>query len=249
VQVSDIAATRLAHVLRRSMVLTVCLRAAAELLLNALAGTGEGAAGPCPRPEELVCLGLGSVSDSTKSQDQFHLFETLQKALAKDVCALLSFLRSRVAPPRPLIAAANPSSLALQLKGKATVFDPVFAPEDIAFFHEHGFEPLTAEVSPLWSLPSLPRHPSSQRSKLTSLPPPRLGRAAPAHARPRHASVHAALPALPLQPPAAAQLDARAAAPAGPGRQPAGHVRRPVSASATLSARPMNATLFDELLT
>lgn len=27
------------------------------------------------------------------------------------------------------------------------MFDPVFAPEDVAFFTEHDYEPLTAEVS------------------------------------------------------------------------------------------------------
>lgn len=95
----------------RCAVLTAALwLVVAELVEKALAGAGEGEAGPCPRPEDLVCLGLGSVSDSTKSQDQFHLLQTMRKVLAKDVCTP-PFDSLRVATPGLCCCADLPPSI------------------------------------------------------------------------------------------------------------------------------------------
>lgn len=57
-----------------------------ELLRDSLLpSTQPGAPSPCPPPVCIVCLGLGSVADSRKSQEQFILLQGLVEELGDAV--------------------------------------------------------------------------------------------------------------------------------------------------------------------
>ncbi|GAA6055741.1 hypothetical protein JCM3770_006134 [Rhodotorula araucariae] len=74
---------------------------------------------PCPPPTCVVCLGLGSISESSKSQDQYVLLQALLQEL-KDV---------------------------LDDNVQSEFYDPVFSPEDVAFLSSRGHKVLSADHS------------------------------------------------------------------------------------------------------
>lgn len=62
----------------------------AEMLRDALSPasaseTADTVQEPCPPPTCVVCLGLGSVSDSTKAQDQYVMLKELLSELQEEV--------------------------------------------------------------------------------------------------------------------------------------------------------------------
>lgn len=75
----------------------------AELLRNALLPSSQpDAPSPCPPPVSLVCLGLGSVADSRKSQEQFILLQELVAEIGDAVRGLLGSLFASQAQTFPL---------------------------------------------------------------------------------------------------------------------------------------------------
>ncbi|ORY72215.1 hypothetical protein BCR35DRAFT_307768 [Leucosporidium creatinivorum] len=101
---------------RGALVESGYLASCRELLRNALLPSSQpGAPSPCPPPVSLVCLGLGSVADSRKSQEQFIL---LQELIAE---------------------------IGDALQAKTTIYDPVFAEEDYEYFMNEGLDALKAE--------------------------------------------------------------------------------------------------------
>lgn len=121
----------------------------AELLRDALLpSTQPGAPSPCPPPVCLVCLGLGSVADSRKSQEQFILLQGLVEELEDAV-------RLRAELPTGLRRLTF--RFALQLPGKTAIYDPVFDEQDYEYFMNEGLNALREEVSRLHSANSLDR--------------------------------------------------------------------------------------------
>ncbi|KAK4702426.1 hypothetical protein P7C70_g3800, partial [Phenoliferia sp. Uapishka_3] len=84
-----------------------------ELLRSALTMEEES----CPRPTCVVCLGLGSVAESSKSQDQLVLFQELVKELEGNS------------------------------KCPTEIYDPVTTTEDTGYLTETGYEVLNSELT------------------------------------------------------------------------------------------------------
>ncbi|GAA6013159.1 hypothetical protein JCM11491_005200 [Sporobolomyces phaffii] len=95
----------------------------------------------CPAPTRVVCLGLGSVSDSTKAQDQYILLKELLVELG------------------PLIDARHPVQF----------YDPVFSPEDAAFLTGQGHTVLSSEFPLRLDSPTLLYIPHGPRPLFDSL--------------------------------------------------------------------------------
>ncbi|GAA5916172.1 hypothetical protein JCM6882_005406 [Rhodosporidiobolus microsporus] len=107
------------------------LKACRELLRTALAPPppssaaepSEGAAAaessipPCPKPSRVVCLGLGSLADSTKAQDQYILLREVLEELEGVMDGEI----------------------------KTEFYDPVFVAEDASFLTSQGHAVLSAE--------------------------------------------------------------------------------------------------------
>lgn len=108
----------------------------AALLRSALADTGAGES--CPPPACVVCLGLGSVAESSKSQDQLVLLQGLLKELEANVSRLSFVLASTC----PILTDPTP----YQLECPTEVYDPVTSPEDTLYLSEAGFKVLNSEV-------------------------------------------------------------------------------------------------------
>ncbi|KAK4058943.1 hypothetical protein OIO90_000389 [Microbotryomycetes sp. JL221] len=80
----------------------------------------------CPQPQCIVCLGLGSVASSSKSQDQFVMLETLV------------------------------DELQTSLNEPTRIFDPVFDQDDVDFFKQSNIQVLKTEVPRMFNIQNLP---------------------------------------------------------------------------------------------
>lgn len=104
---------------------------------------------PCPPPVCVVCLGLGSLADSTKAQDQYILLKEVLEELEGVVRPLYLY---------PSSSQELTHDLQLDKNVKTEFYDPVFTPEDAAFLASEGHSVLSAEVLSLG--PSLTPTPS-----------------------------------------------------------------------------------------
>ncbi|GAA5932736.1 Ber1p [Sporobolomyces koalae] len=95
----------------------------------------------CPPPRSVVCLGLGSVSESTKAQDQYLLLK-----------GLLLELGAEVDQEEPV-----------------TFYDPVFSPEDASFLTQQGHKVLSSEFPLELEKPTLLYIPHGPRFLFNSL--------------------------------------------------------------------------------
>ncbi|GAA5868887.1 hypothetical protein JCM3774_006782 [Rhodotorula dairenensis] len=106
--------------LRRSGYLQECRKLLREALSPStplIDNTSAGPASPCPAPVSVVCLGLGSISDSTKAQDQYVLLQELLVEMADELDDDI------------------PTSF----------YDPVFSPEDAAYLKSRGHAVLSGD--------------------------------------------------------------------------------------------------------
>ncbi|POY70266.1 hypothetical protein BMF94_6852 [Rhodotorula taiwanensis] len=122
--------------LRRSGYLEQCRKMLRDALSPASASeTADTVQEPYPPPTCVVCLGLGSVSDSTKAQDQYVMLKELLFELQEEL---------------------DPGI-------KAAFYDPVFSPEDVTFLEEQGHvvrpanHPLRLDQPTLLYIPHGPR--------------------------------------------------------------------------------------------
>ncbi|GAA5910954.1 Ber1p [Sporobolomyces salmoneus] len=117
-----------------------------ELLRNCLHPTtgnddDDPSTSACPAPKRVVCLGLGSVSDSTKAQDQYILSKEL-----------LLELNGIIDPEEPV-----------------KFYDPVFTPEDTSFLLSEGHSVLSSSFELSLRLPTLLYIPHGPRSLFNDL--------------------------------------------------------------------------------
>ncbi|GAA5890916.1 hypothetical protein JCM5296_001225 [Sporobolomyces johnsonii] len=121
------------------------LEACREMLRTALAppkkDDEKAAPSPCPPPICVVCLGLGSLSESTKAQDQYVLLRELIEELG-----------DALDPAHPV-----------------EFYDPVFAPEDVAYLGSQGHSVLPADYPLPLSHPTLLYIPHGPRSLFNAL--------------------------------------------------------------------------------
>ncbi|GAA5971481.1 hypothetical protein JCM21900_000917 [Sporobolomyces salmonicolor] len=121
------------------------LQACREMLRTALApprkDDEKAAPSSCPRPVCVVCLGLGSLSESTKAQDQYVLLRELIEELG---------------------AALDPTH-------PVAFYDPVFTPEDVAYLGSQGHSVLPAEYPLALPRPTLLYIPHGPRSLFDAL--------------------------------------------------------------------------------
>ncbi|BGP37827.1 hypothetical protein JCM10450v2_001759 [Rhodotorula kratochvilovae] len=96
---------------------------------------------PCPPPACVVCLGLGSISESSKAQDQYVLLQGLLEEL-KDV---------------------------LDEDVQSEFYDPVFSPEDAAFLSSRGHRVLSSDHPLRLSRPTLLYIPHGPRTLFEAL--------------------------------------------------------------------------------
>lgn len=108
------------------------------MLLDALEKReGEGA---CPTPACVVCLGLGSVAESSKSQDQYILLQELMRDLAASVS---------LPPPFSSGGGDGANGSCGQLGGeRAVMYDPAFTDADLSLFSTDGLDVILQEVRP-----------------------------------------------------------------------------------------------------
>ncbi|GAA5984655.1 hypothetical protein JCM11641_004552 [Rhodosporidiobolus odoratus] len=139
-----------ASALKDSGYLTRCR----ELVREALAPRSAGTSSPgstaepaksgsksCPRPQRVVCLGLGSLADSLKAQEQYLLLKEL-----------LDELQETIDP-----------------HVKTEFYDPAFIPEDSAFLTSQGFSVLPAEHPLRLTRPTLLYIPHGPRTLFEAL--------------------------------------------------------------------------------
>ncbi|KDE07984.1 hypothetical protein MVLG_01689 [Microbotryum lychnidis-dioicae p1A1 Lamole] len=123
---------------RTTFVTSKYLEQCKSLLRNALdhdrpiASTSQSTA--CPTPTCAVCLGLGTLTDSPKSQEQYLLLEALQ------------------------------DELGTLLTKPTEVYDPVFDPQDIEYLVARGLLPLQTEHDLIFDTPTLLYMPHCPRS-------------------------------------------------------------------------------------
>ncbi|BGO97515.1 hypothetical protein RTG_01534 [Rhodotorula toruloides ATCC 204091] len=96
---------------------------------------------PCPPPVCVVCLGLGSLSESTKAQDQYVLLQGLLEEL------------------KGVIDEEIPTEF----------YDPVFTPEDTAFLTSQGHTVLSSPHPLVLTRPTLLYIPHGPRTLFDSL--------------------------------------------------------------------------------
>ncbi|BGP13713.1 hypothetical protein JCM10213_007101 [Rhodosporidiobolus nylandii] len=124
------------------------LRKCRDLLKNALAppvpaeeDALQASASSCPKPESVVCLGLGSLADSLKAQEQYLLLKELLEELDGVIDA----------------------------DTKVEFYDPVFSPEDAAFLTSQGHSVLSAEYPLRLTRPTLLYIPHGPRTLFDAL--------------------------------------------------------------------------------
>ncbi|GAA6029389.1 hypothetical protein JCM8097_003654 [Rhodosporidiobolus ruineniae] len=127
--------------LRDTGYLTKCRDLVKEAFASTSLTDSETAVPSCPRPEAVVCLGLGSLADSLKAQEQYLLLKDLLEDL-KDV-----------------FDSATPTEF----------YDPAFAPEDAAFLASQGHSVLSAEHPLLLTRPTLLYIPHGPRTLFNAL--------------------------------------------------------------------------------
>ncbi|GAA5874238.1 hypothetical protein JCM8547_007801 [Rhodosporidiobolus lusitaniae] len=124
------------------------LSACRELLRNALAPPPpddsesiQDGQSPCPKPKCVVCLGLGSLSDSYKAQDQYILLKAVLEELGS----------------------------VLDKETKVEFYDPAFSPEDTAFLTSQGHIVLSSNHPLLLPRPTLLYIPHGPRTLFDAL--------------------------------------------------------------------------------
>ncbi|GAA5938728.1 hypothetical protein JCM3775_001974 [Rhodotorula graminis] len=128
--------------LRRSGYLDKC-REMVRLALSppAVSEREEAPPAPCPPPTCVVCLGLGSISESSKAQDQYVLLKEVLDELNDEIdeTVLTEF------------------------------YDPVFSPEDAAFLSAQGHEVLPSDHPLVLDRPTLLYIPHGPRTLFEAL--------------------------------------------------------------------------------
>ncbi|GAA6060138.1 hypothetical protein JCM10212_001435 [Sporobolomyces blumeae] len=104
---------------------------------------GDASSSECPEPKRVVCLGLGSITESTKAQDQYVLLVELVEEL------------------RTLVK--------LDENEPVQFYDPVFSPEDAAFLSAQGHRVLSSDFPLALSHPTFLYIPHGPRTLFNAL--------------------------------------------------------------------------------
>ncbi|GAA5966370.1 hypothetical protein JCM3765_005080 [Sporobolomyces pararoseus] len=130
-----------AESLRRSGYLVKCRELLRKSLSPEASTDNSPSTSACPPPKKVVCLGLGSVTDSTKAQDQY--------VLLKELIIELGDLINKDEP--------------------AQFYDPVFSPEDSEFLSSQGHKLLSSDFPLRLDTPTFLYIPHGPRSLFNQL--------------------------------------------------------------------------------
>ncbi|KWU41110.1 hypothetical protein RHOSPDRAFT_30639 [Rhodotorula sp. JG-1b] len=129
--------------LRRSGYLQECRKLLRDALCRPTTASDSSATSvtPCPAPICVVCLGLGSISESTKAQDQYVLLKELLLEMEDELHGAIS----------------------------TEFYDPVFCPEDKAYLTSQGHSVLSGDHALRLDRPTLLYIPHGPRTLFEAL--------------------------------------------------------------------------------